>query len=194
VAQQSASGSKTNPSEKIAALQPVQSSAADKSVTRAGATDAHSAGGGAADANVRTVQELVAAATVVAEKVTASRSDPEQKPKAGSERNTDSGKSGVTDPLLAIIIARPDIKSIDNLRGKIVAIDAKHSASNGNLRTAIAAAGAAEVQLSDSQTKAIDRVVSGEVAAAVVTLVSPEAADWFPEIAGFKTFRIPIGP
>jgi hypothetical protein len=140
---------------------------------------------------------LVAAATVVAEKVTASRPDPEQKPKAGSEggtKNTESSPSVNADPLVAILIARPEIQSIDNLRGRIVAIDAKHSASNGTLRTAIAATGAPEVQLSDSQTKAIDRVVSGEVAAAVVTLVSPEAADWFPEIAGYKTFRIPLGP
>jgi len=25
-----------------------------------------------------------------------------------------------------------------------------------------------------------------------LTLVSPEAAEWFPEIAGFKIFRIPL--
>jgi hypothetical protein len=56
------------------------------------------------------------------------------------------------------------------------------------------AAGAAEVKLSDGQTKAVDRLISGEVQAAVLTLVSPEAAEWFPDIAGFKIFRIPLSP
>jgi hypothetical protein len=32
------------------------------------------------------------------------------------------------------------------------------------------------------------------VPAAVLTLVSPEAAEGFPEIAGFKIFRIPLWP
>ena len=30
--------------------------------------------------------------------------------------------------------------------------------------------------------------------AAVLTLVSPEAAEWFPEIPGFRVFRIPLSP
>jgi len=69
-----------------------------------------------------------------------------------------------------------------------------HSASNGNVRTAIVAAGAAEVQLSEGQSKALERVIGGDVPAAVLTLVSPEAAEGFPEIAGFKVFRIPLSP
>jgi TRAP-type uncharacterized transport system substrate-binding protein len=89
-------------------------------------------------------------------------------------------------------MARPEIKSVSDLTGKDIAIDNRHSASNGKVRTAIAAAGAAEVQLSEGQTKAINRLISGEVPAAVLTLVSPEAAEWFPEIAGFKIFRIPL--
>jgi hypothetical protein len=32
------------------------------------------------------------------------------------------------------------------------------------------------------------------VPAAVLTLVSPEAAEWFPDIAGFKILRVPISP
>jgi hypothetical protein len=58
----------------------------------------------------------------------------------------------------------------------------------------IAAAGAAEVQLSEGQTTAINWVASGEVPAAVLALVSPEAAESFPEIAGLRIFRVPLSP
>jgi hypothetical protein len=72
-----------------------------------------------------------------------------------------------------------------------VAVDGKLSAAASNrVRTAIAAAGAGEVQLADSRGKAVDRVISGEVPAAVLTLVSPEAAEMFPKIAGFRILRI----
>jgi hypothetical protein len=92
-------------------------------------------------------------------------------------------------------MARSEIKSISALTGKDIAIDGgRRSEHNSIFRIAIVAAGAAEVQLSDSQTKAVDRLISGEVPAAVLTLVTPEVAEWFPDIAGFKIFRIPISP
>ena len=34
----------------------------------------------------------------------------------------------------------------------------------------------------------------GEVSAAILTLAAPEAAEWFPEIKGFKVFKIPLSP
>ena len=98
------------------------------------------------------------------------------------------------DNLVAVVMARAEIKSISELANKTVAIDGKQIGSNNNVRAAIEAAGAAEVQLNDSQTKAVDRLISGEVPAAVLTLVSPEAAEWFPDIAGFKIFRVPLSP
>jgi hypothetical protein len=60
--------------------------------------------------------------------------------------------------------------------------------------TALVAAGAGEVQLSMGDAKAVDRVVDGEVPAAVLTLVSSDAAETFPEIAGYNVFRIPLSP
>ena len=54
------------------------------------------------------------------------------------------------------------------------------------------AAGAAEVQFSEGKRGAIERLISGEVPAAVLTLASREAAEWFPDIAGFRTFRVPL--
>jgi ABC-type phosphate/phosphonate transport system substrate-binding protein len=99
-----------------------------------------------------------------------------------------------TDLLIAIVMARPDIKSVSDLIGKKIAIDSRHSMSNRNVRTAIVAAGAPGIQLSEGQTTAINQLVNGEVPAAVLALVSADAADGFPEIVGFKIFQIPLSP
>jgi len=137
------------------------------------------AGNAAASSSSRTIQEQVTAATAVAEHVTAAAA---------------SAPPNNANNLVALLMARPEIKSVSDLTNKNIAIDDRQSASNGNVRTAIVAAGAAEVQLSDGQTKAINRLISGEVPAAVLALVSPEAAEGFPEVAGFKIFRIPLSP
>ena len=164
------------------------------------------AGNAAAGSNTRTIQEQVAAATAVAERMTVATAVPALEPKANDKDRSnhsetvlrgDAEKSAPASPnnanhLVALLIARPEIKSVSDLTNKNIAIDDRHSASNGNVRTAIVAAGAAEVQLSDGQTKAINRLISGEVPAAVLALVSPEAAEGFPEVAGFKIFRIPL--
>jgi hypothetical protein len=78
---------------------------------------------------------------------------------------------------------------VSDLTSKTIAVDNKYAASNDKIRTAIVAAGAKEAQLSDGETKATDRVMSGDVPAAVLALVSSEAADGFLEIAGFKIFE-----
>ena len=56
------------------------------------------------------------------------------------------------------------------------------------------AAGAPAVELSVGQATAIDRLVNGEVPAAVLALVSAEWADGFSEIAGFRIFQVPLSP
>ena len=137
----------------------------------------------------RTIGEQVAAATALAERVTVSTAVSAPEPSGA-----DVSSSNKIDNLVALVMARAEIKSISELANKTVAIDGKQIGSNNNVRAAIEAAGAAEVQLNDSQTKAVDRLISGEVPAAVLTLVSPEAAEWFPDIAGFKIFRIPLSP
>ena len=180
------------PRAKIAALQPPDKASADaNSSTR-----------------TRTIQEQVAAATALAEHVTAAtmapaleqksnntdRSDRSETVARSDAENIASASPNNTNNLVALLMARREIKSVSDLANKDIAIEDKQSASSGSVRIAIAAAGAAEVQLSEGQTKAIDRLISGEVPAAVLTLVSPEAADWFPEIAGFKIFRVPLSP
>ena len=97
------------------------------------------------------------------------------------------------DALVAVLVAGPDVKSVADLAGKTIAIDDRYSESSiSRVRTAMAAAGALEVQLSKGQTTAINRLVAKEVPAAVVGLVSARAADSFPEIARFRTFQVPL--
>jgi len=99
------------------------------------------------------------------------------------------------DALVAILLTAPDVKSLSDLAGKTIAIDDRHSeVTIRRVSTAMAAAGAAEAQLSKGQTAAIGRLVNKEVPAAVVGLVSASAADSFPEIARFRTFQIRLSP
>jgi hypothetical protein len=189
------------PQASVAALRPADDAAAesDSSPDKASAAASSSPG-------TRTVQERVAAETALAERVTAVilALTPEQKssntdsfdrseivPHSEAD-NTSSGLPNNTDNLVVLLMARREIKSVSDLANKDIAIEDKQSASSGSVRTAIAAAGAAEVRLSEGQAKAIDRLVSGEVPAAVLTLVSAEVAEMFPEISGFNIFRVPL--
>jgi hypothetical protein len=141
----------------------------------------------------------VSAATAVAELLTTATTEAVQEEKANNSKPTDSEgtaptSSNDTDLLVALLIARPEIKSVSDLTSKTIAMDNKLAASNDKIRTAIVAAGGNGAQLSDGETKATDRVMNGDVPAAVLALVSSEAADGFPEVAGFKIFRIPLSP
>jgi hypothetical protein len=189
-------------------LQPASNVAPDSNATRANIADSDPAGGAVANSNTRTIQEQVAAATAVAVLMTVATLGPAPEPKANNKDRSDHSETVLRgdvettaparpnkmDLLVYLLMARPEIKSVSDLTSKIIAIDDEFSASNGYVRVAIAAAGALDVQLSNSQTKAIDRVISGEVPAALLTLASPEAAEGFPDIAGFKIFRIPVWP
>lgn len=178
---------KTNdaPPAKVADLPPAAKPAveprtapADNAVaapTNAAAEDSNS------NSSTKTTQQQAMAAMTAAELLTTFATVPEP-----------AQKTTQADRLVAIIMARPDIKSVSDLAGKTVATDGRQF--NVNVRTAIAAAGATAVQLSEDPTRAIDRLIAGEVPAAVLTLVSPEAAKGFPEIEGFRIFRVPLAP
>ena len=149
--------------------------------------DARSTAGPAPNSNSRTIQEQVTAATTVAERMTvatAMAARDRTDPIAGAPDNRE--------PLVAVVIVRPEIPSVFFLTAKNVAIDDRYSASIADIRIAIVAADGPVVQLSAGQTAAIDRLVNGEVPAAVLALVSSEAAEAFPEIKGFKIFHIPL--
>jgi hypothetical protein len=190
------------PQANVAALQPANNAAAksDSPPDKASAASSSS--------STRTIQEQVAAETALAEHVTAliTALTSEQKssnidrfdrskivPRSDAE-NTASASPNNTDNLVVLVMVRREIKSVSELANKDIAIEDKQSASSASLRTAIAAAGAVEVQLIEGQAKPIDRLISGEVPAVVLTLVSPEVAEMFPEIAGFNIFRVPLTP
>jgi TRAP-type uncharacterized transport system substrate-binding protein len=97
------------------------------------------------------------------------------------------------DALVAILLTGTDIKSVSELAGKTIAIDDRYSQSSiDRIRTAISAAGATEVQVSKGQATAISRLVSKDVTAAMVGLVSASAADSFPQLPRLRTFRVPL--
>ncbi|MEH2527480.1 MULTISPECIES: hypothetical protein [unclassified Bradyrhizobium] len=150
----------------------------------------------------RTIQQQVVEATGLADLVTAIGTGREPANKsdnpgtAAGEANdtgkTGSGSTDSSDNLVALVLARPEINSLSDLNNKNIAIEEKQSAASGRVSAALMAAGAAEVQFSEAQRGAIERLISGEVPAAVLTLASREAAEWFPDIEGFRTFRVPL--
>lgn len=150
----------------------------------------------------RTIQQQVVEATGMADLVTAIGAGREpagksDNPAAAPGEAGDAGKTASTSPdmeddLVALVLARPEINLLSDLNNRNIAIEEKQSASSGRVSAALMAAGAAEVQFNEGQTGAIDRLISGEVPAAVLTLASREAAEWFPDIKGFRTFRVPL--
>jgi hypothetical protein len=163
---------------------------------------------GLTNSSTKMIEAQVVAATAIAERMTVATaapaldmtanswdgsSRPESLPRGNTEK-PESASANNTDHLVALLMARPDIKSISDLTGKTIAIDDRYSGSDRSVRTAIVAAGAPEVELSESQATAINRLVNKEVPAAILALVSAEAAEGFPEIAGYNIFRIPLSP
>jgi hypothetical protein len=94
--------------------------------------------------------------------------------------------------LVAVVMARPSVKALPDLSGKMIAIDERYAGSNGRITVAMTAAGAPDVLLLEGKSTAINRLSDGEVMAAVVALASPDAADAFPQLAGFNVFRVPL--
>jgi hypothetical protein len=143
----------------------------------------------------RTPQQLVMAALAVAEQIT----NAEQPKATGDDRTgeTKADDANLSPPrdvgtLVAILISRPDVKSASALKGLNVAIDAAQSRDEEDIRLALAAAGATETQVSFTDASPLDRMISGDVQAAVVKLVSQDAAEAFPDIKGFKVLRVPL--
>ena len=128
--------------------------------------------------NPAKVQSVVAVAAELAERMTALRV-PEEPADAH---------------LVAVLLARPAVHGLADLSGKVIAIDERYAKSNAKITAAMNAAGAAEVLLLEGQATAITRLTNGEVSAAVVALASPEAAEAFPKIAGFRLFSVVLKP
>jgi hypothetical protein len=189
-----------SPSPKLRLQSTDNVAAADSSATPTQIAEPHLTVGIANSSN-RSIEAQVAAAATLAERMTPDmaadaaeiRPDGRDRP-AGNVEKTRRPSANDTDLLVAILMVHSGVGSVSELTGKTIAIDDRYSASNSNVRTAIVAAGAPEVQLSEGQTTAINRLVNGEVPAAVLALVSADAATGFPEIAGFRIFQVPLSP
>ena len=155
-----------------------------------------------------TIPEQVATATTV-EDLTTATATPAREMKTDSIINPSDSAPAIppsdeaiavappnnADQRVAVLLVRPEIESISDLTNKTIAIDVSRSDSILGVRTAIVAAGAADVQMSEGTTLAIVRVIDGEVPAAVVIVGSPEAAAvWSSGVPGFKILRIPLLP
>jgi hypothetical protein len=184
-----AAGSKPEPGIKAGGEFKTEARAVSKANTQA-------AGG------TRRFQDQVTAATTLAEQLTSTlAAHPELHAMNGTSPNVTGSADrnavpspGIPEASVAVVLSRPDIKKVADLAGKNVAIDGKRSGSVNDIRIALVAAGAGEVRVSADQAKALERLVSGEVPAAVLTLVSPDAAETFPDIPGYKVFRVPLSP
>jgi ABC-type amino acid transport substrate-binding protein len=148
---------------------------APSSEARAGVVDP-----GSVSTAARKVREQMRVATVIAEHVMTLR-DAEKK--ALSSPNTG-------EPSVAIVVASPEIKSVSDLTGKIIAIDDKYLNSHARIQAAIAAAGATGSVLTAGESMAMDRLLSGRAQAAILTLVYPEIG--FSTIEGYSVFRVPL--
>jgi hypothetical protein len=182
------------PQTRTAAL---QSESSDAQNSREGA-DIHS------ESSPMSLKEHLATAAAVAEHLTITVSAASELKAMNGDRfdrlsiaaagkgKRDAAAASPADTRVALVISRPEIKSISYLTRTYVAIDGERSGSASSLRTALVAAGAIDVQVDPGKASAIDRLIQGEVLAAVLTFVSADAARAFPDIDGFKIYRIPL--
>lgn len=126
----------------------------------------------------------------IAQRLTSDAGKPVSDNRALDDDTT--GSISKADRRIILLVARAS--SISELAGKTVAINADLSGQTSDIRPAIVAAGAIQVILSESETAATDRLGSDEVAAAVLGVLSPAAAEAFPDISGYRIFRIPVSP
>lgn len=186
------------PVAKVANLEPSASAPAPAARPEA----AHAPPATADAPKTRTVQEQVAAALSVAQAIAPTSSPEPESTGTSAEPRTSaadgskpaSEQPGDIDLMVALLICRPEIKSVPALSDANIAIDDTQSAFASNIRIALVAAGVSNAQLSFGETKAIDRLVAGDVPAALVSLVSTDAAEVFPDVAGFKVLRVPLSP
>jgi hypothetical protein len=98
------------------------------------------------------------------------------------------------DARVAVVMTRPEIEKLSDLSGKDVAIEEQQSEASKSLQAAIVSAGAAEVRLNEGAGNAIERLLAGEVPAAVLAIASPKASEGYAELPGYRIFRIPLSP
>jgi hypothetical protein len=149
-----------------------------------------------AGASPKALERQIQAATDVAERFTLNAMDHVQTTKQTTSQDPTSYQSDSDDKfrLVALVLARGDVKSAADLAGKDIAIDGRHLGSNHDIQAALVAAGALKIRTLDEGDRVIHQLVEGQVPAAVLTLVSREAVGVFPTIPGFRLLTIPLPP
>jgi len=113
---------------------------------------------------------------------------------AGTDATAALATPDASGEMVAILLVRSGIKSASDLANKVIAIDegsADYSAAE--LKQAIVAAGATDIQLSEDPKMALVRVIDGDVPAAVATVMPSKAAEvWNAGVSGFNVIRIPL--
>jgi hypothetical protein len=195
------------PAAKVADLPPAESGEV-KSATPEKVADAPPLSNPASGSDAGTTSQQVVTAPAAEDPPTATaapapeqKADSDTKSSGAAEANPPASETAAlaspdrADQLVAILVVRPEIKSVSDLANKTIAIDAKRSEAVPSVRTAIVAAGAAQVQMSEGEKLALTRVMDGDVPAAVLTLASPEEAEMFSAgMPGFTILRVPLSP
>lgn len=166
-------------------------------------------------AAVTPAAEPVAVATPAKEPVTTASTAPAPQPEATAKHEPANNKEASTtiaaanpndaapavsatanngDARVAVVMTRPEIEKLSDLSGKDVAIEEQQSEASTSLQAAIVSAGAAEVRLNEGAGNAIERLLAGEVPAAVLAIASPKASEGYAELPGYRIFRIPLSP
>jgi hypothetical protein len=153
--------------------------------------------------------EPVTVATSAAEPVTTTSTAPVPQAEAAANKETPvttaaanpndaapatSAAADNRDGRVAVVMTRPEIEKLSDLAGKDVAIEEQQSEASTSIQAAIASAGAAEVRLNEGAGNAIERLLAGEVPAAVLAIASRKASEGFSELPGYRIFRIPLSP
>ena len=91
-----------------------------------------------------------------------------------------------------IVLAKPEVKSVADLRDKSILLAGAASIPKEQLKASFAAAGASGTEFKQGDNGDIEQVGAGEVAAAVIAVFSPETAATFHDIPGYQVLRVEV--
>lgn len=199
---------RSEPAPKIVETLPAPENAAAAAQPAPAIEEARTAAPPAEQVAVAKPAEPVIAAAPAAEPVTTASTAPAPQPEAAGKqaavtteaaRPNDaapavSAAASNSDARVAVVMTRPEIEKLSDLSGKDVAIEEQQSEASTSLQAAIASAGGAEVRLNEGAGNAIERLLAGEVPAAVLAIASPKASEGYAELPGYRIFRIPLTP
>jgi hypothetical protein len=111
----------------------------------------------------------------------------------GSDRANKTGvraEEASPGPLVALILSR--LSSTSALAGQDIAISDAEFMIEQDILAALAATGAAEAHVSVGKASPLDRLMRGDVQAALLKVVLRDGAEAFPDIEGFTVLRLPL--